>query len=85
MKGFVKLTRGKTTDWQYEHDIRPLYIAIDSIVAFGASYSDAKTGHVLLAEGSWVAVRDNEGDHHNQFLVTESAEEIAALIEEANR
>ena len=89
MKGFVKLHRRiEHCDLNRYRGQRPvLFLAVGRIVAFGDRYSDATTGNTLLPGGAWVNVpaADCPGDDdHGQFLVTESAEEIAALIQEAS-
>ena len=64
-----------------------LFLAVARIVAFGDSYTDGVTGK-MQPDGAWVDVPAGDspgGDDHGEFLVTESAEEIAALIEEALR
>ena len=88
MKGFVKLHRRIHREGlnRYRGRKPVLFIALSRIVAFGDSYTDSATGK-MTPDGAWVDVPAGDspgGDDHGEFLVTESAEEIAALIEEAN-
>jgi len=88
MNGFVKLHRRiARVDLNRYRDQKPvLFLAVSRIVAFGDSYTDGVTGK-MTPDGAWVDVpaADSPGDDdHGQFLVTESAEEVAALIQEAS-
>ena len=89
MKGFIKLHRRIDREDlnRYRGQKPVLFLAVAKIVAFGDSYTDAVTGNLMQAKGAWVhvAAADCPGDDDSgEFRVTESAEEIAALIEGAN-
>lgn len=88
MKGFVKLHRliNRLDLNRYRGQKPVLFLAVARIIAFGDSYTDGATGK-MTPDGAWVDVpaADSPGDDDDgQFLVTESAEEIAALIQEAS-
>ena len=90
MNGFVKLHRRLDREDlnRYRGQQPVLFLGVARIIAFGDSYTDAATGNAMQANGAWIDVpaADCPGDDdRGQFLVTESAEEIAALIEGANR
>ena len=87
MKTFVKLHRRIDREDlnRYRGQKPVLFLAVSRIVAFGDSYTDGVTG-IMQPKGAWVVVPVGDclgDDDHGEFWVTETAEEIAALIEEA--
>ena len=87
---FVKLHRRiDRVDINRYRDQKPiLFLAVARIIAFGDSYTDGAAGNAMQPDGAWVDVSAGDcpgDDDSGEFRVTESAEEIAALIEEAFR
>lgn len=85
MTHFVRLHRRiDQEDRNRYRDLRPvLFVAASRIIAFGDSYTDGVTGK-MTPEGAWVQVPagDCGGDgDQGVFRVTETADEIAALVE----